>query len=101
MSDRGMKKWAPYKTLQEQWSTLDDMHKNEELVEKPKLSNERAEEINEILVNYHGQELEIYYYKKGRILKEKNTIKSIDVLNRRLILDNNIIIYLKDLVELK
>ena len=101
MSDRGMKKWAPYKTLQEQWSTLDDMHKNEELVEKPKLSNERAEEINEILVNYHGQELEIYYYKKGRILKEKSTIKSIDALNRRLILDNNIIIYLKDLVELK
>ena len=101
MSDRGMKKWAPYKTLQEQWSTLDEMHKNEELVEKPKLSNERAEEINEILVNYHGQELEIYYYKKGRILKEKSTIKSIDALNRRLILDNSIIIYLKDLVELK
>ena len=101
MSDRGMKKWAPYKTLQEQWSTLDDMHKNEELVEKPKLSNERAEEINEILVNYHGQELEIYYYKKGRILKEKSTIKSIDALNKRLILDNKIIIYLKDLVELK
>ena len=101
MSDRGIKKWAPYKTLQEQWSTLDDLYHSEEKVEKPKLSNEEAEEINEKLVNYHGQELTFYYYKNGRILKEKSTIKKIDAFNRKLILDNNIIIYLKDLVGLK
>ncbi len=46
MSDRGMKKWAPYKTLQEQWTTLDDVYESDERVEKPKLSNEEAEEIN-------------------------------------------------------
>lgn len=101
MSDRGMKKWAPYKTLEDQWSTLDALHKSEEKVEKPKLSNEAAEEINEKLVNYQGQELEFYYYKNGKILKEKSTIKKIDAFNKKLILDNNIIIYLKDLVGLK
>ena len=101
MSDRGMKKWAPYKSLNEQWSTLDRLHADEEKVEKPQISNEVAEEINEILVNYHGQELEIYYYKNGYILKEKSTIKKIDAFNRKLILDNNKIIYLKDLVGLR
>ena len=101
MSDRGMKKWAPYKTLQEQWTTLDDLYESDEKVEKPKLSNEEAEEINDKLVNYNGQELTFYYYKNGRVLKEKSTIKKIDAFNRKLILDNNIIIYLKDLVGLK
>lgn len=101
MSDRGMKKWAPYKTLQEQWTTLDDLYESDEKVEKPKLSNEEAEEINDKLVNYHGQELTFYYYKNGRVLKEKSTIKKIDAFNRKLILDNKIIIYLKDLVGLK
>ena len=70
MSDRGMKKWAPYKTLEDQWSTLDSLYKSEEKVEKPLISNEVAEEINDKLVNYQGQEYEFYYYKNGRILKE-------------------------------
>ena len=100
MSDRGMKKWAPYKTLNEQWETLDKMSE-EEYIEKPKISSEEAEEINEKLVNYHGQELTFYYYKNGKVLKEKSTIKKIDAFNRKLILDNKIIIYLKDLVGLK
>ena len=101
MSDRGMKKWAPYKTLQEQWSTLDDLYNADEKVEKPKISNEEAEEINDILVNYHGQELTFYYYKSGRILKEKSTIKKIDAFNHKIILNNLVTIYLKDLVGIK
>ena len=101
MSDRGMKKWAPYKSLNEQWSTLDRLHQDEEKMEKPQISNEVAEEINEMLVNYHGQELEFYYYKNGYIKKEKSTIKKIDAFNRKLILDNQMIIYLKDLVGLR
>ena len=101
MSDRGMKKWAPYKTLEDQWSTLDNLYKSEEKVEKPLISNEVAEEINDKLVNYQGQEYEFYYYKNGRILKEKSTIKKIDAFNRNLLLTNGIRISLRDLVGIK
>ena len=101
MSDRGMKKWAPYKTLEDQWSTLDNLYKSEEKVEKPLISNEVAEEINDKLVNYQGQEYEFYYYKNGRILKEKSTIKKIDAFNRNLLLTNGIRISLKDLIGIK
>ena len=100
MSDRGMKKWAPYKSLNEQWDVLDKMSK-EEYIEKPKISNEEAEEINEKLVNYSGEEYTFYYYKRGKILKEKTTIKKIDVFNHKLILDNGVSISLKDLVGIK
>ena len=101
MSDRGMKKWAPYKTLEDQWSTLDNLYKSEEKVEKPLISNEVAEEINDKLVNYQGQEYEFYYYKSGRILKEKSTIKKIDALNRNILLTNGIRISLRDLIGIK
>ncbi len=101
MSDRGMKKWAPYKSLNEQWPTLDKLSEKEEYVEKPLISNEEAEEINDKLVNYNGQEYTFYYYKSGRILKEKNTIKKIDIYNRKIILNNDVKISLKDLVGIK
>ncbi len=101
MSDRGMKKWAPYKTLEEQWTTLDSLAESTDKVEKPKISNEEAEEINDKLVNYHGQELVFYYYKNGRVLKEKSTIKKIDAFDRKIILDNRVVILLKDLVGIK
>jgi hypothetical protein len=101
MSDRGMKKWAPYKSLNEQWEVLDNLSASEELVERPTISNEVAEEINDKLVNYNGEELEFYYYKKGRILKEKSTIKKIDAFERKIYLNNGIKILLKDLVGLK
>ena len=101
MSDRGMKKWAPYKALNEQWSTLEELHKKEERVERPTISNEVAEEINDKLVNYNGEELEFYYYKNGRILKEKSTIKKIDAMERKIYLTNGVKILLKDLVGLK
>ena len=101
MSDRGMKKWAPYKTLEDQWSTLDNLYKSEEKVEKPLISNEVADEINGKLVNYQGQEYELYYYKNGKILKEKSTIKKIDAFNRNLLLTNGIKISLRDLIGIK
>ena len=101
MSDRGMKKWAPYKSLNEQWTTLDNLSNEEKLVEKPKISSEMAEEINDKLVNYSGEELTFCYYKKGKILEEKSTIKKIDAFNKTLLLDNGIKIYLKDLIEIK
>lgn len=100
MSDRGMKKWAPYKSLKEQWSTLDNVHEEEKKVEKPTISNEEAEEINNILVNYHGQEVTITYYRNGKILKEVAQIKKIDTFERKLYLMNRKVIKLSELVSL-
>ena len=101
MSDRGMKKWAPYKSLNEQWETLDALYEKEERVERPTISNEVAEEINDKLVNYSGQEYGFYYYKNGRILKEKSTIQKIDAMERKIYLTNGVKILLKDLVGIK
>ena len=101
MSGRGMKKWAPYKSLKEQWETLDNVHQEEEKVVKPTISNEEAESINEILTNYHGQELTIIYFRNGKILEEKSTIKKIDAFEKKIYLVNRKVINMHDLVDIK
>ena len=55
MSDRGMKKWAPFSSLIEQSTCLEKMRFEKNKIEKPKISNERAEKINAILSNYKGE----------------------------------------------
>ena len=100
MSGRGIKAWAPYKSLKEQWETLDDVHEQEEKVEKPTISSEEAEEINELLTNYHGQQIVVEYYRNGKILKEECSIKKIDSFEKKLYLVNRKVIYFKELVSL-
>ena len=56
MSDRGMKKWAPYKSLVEQEKYLKKAHDDNEKIERPILSSDEMEEINEKLVNYSNEE---------------------------------------------
>ena len=100
MNGRGIKAWAPYKSLKEQWSTLDNVHEEEQKVEKPTISNEEAEEINDLLVNYHGQEIIIEYFRNGKILKEECAIKKIDAYEHKIYLVNRKVINMKELVSL-
>ena len=100
MSDRGMKKWAPYKSLIEQDVYLNKMKKEKDKISKPIISSEEAENINEILTNYHGEELEVSYFRNSEILTEKIIIKTIDTINKKLILLNRRVIYFKEIVSL-
>ena len=100
MSGRGIKAWAPYKSLKEQWSTLDDVHEQEQKVEKPTISSDEAEEINELLMNYHGQEVIIEYYRNGKILKEECQIRKIDSFEKKLYLVNRKVVNFKELISL-
>ena len=101
MSDSGMKKWAPYKSLIEQTDSLRELDSRSDKVDKPTLSPDEEERINYILVNYHGQSLRISYYKDERIYKINTTIQKIDVNNRRLVLEGRQIINLFDLVDIE
>lgn len=101
MSDRGIKKWAPYKSLVEQGYSLNKLSEDNKKIEKPKLSNEAAEEINLILCKYNGEEVIVGYYRNGEIKSITTQIKRIDVLEKRLILPNKSSIKFSELVSLK
>lgn len=99
MSDRGMKKWAPYKSLIEQDHFLNTMKHDKNKIVKPKLSNEQAEEIDRILREYHGELLRMRYYQNGDVKEVSQTIKKIDTVER-IVIGSEQTIPLKDLLDI-
>ena len=101
MSDRGMKKWAPYKSLIEQEKYLKKAQQDNEVIERPIMSSDEAEEINEILVNYQGEELEISYWRNDKINTISTILVKIDPVNKKIVLPERKTIYFKELISIK
>ena len=101
MSERGMKKWAPYKSLIEQEKYLKKAHQENEVVTRPVMSSDEAEEINEILVNYRGEELEISYWRNDKINTVSSILTKIDPTNKKIVLPERKIIYFNEFITIK
>jgi antitoxin component YwqK of YwqJK toxin-antitoxin module len=67
MSDRGMKKWAPYASLIEQKGTIRRMKHARSQSPKPLLSSDRAQELNEIILMSLGKNIIVQWYENGQI----------------------------------
>ena len=96
-----MKKWNAYKTLPEHDPAIRNTQKERYKVEKPLISSEEAEEINYALVNYHGEEVTITYYRNREINEIKTTIKKISPENRELVLPDRSKIKFTELLGIK
>ena len=101
MSERGMKKWAPYKSLIEQEKYLKKASQKNEKQERPQISSDEAENINEILVNYHGEELEISYWRNDKINTISSILVRVDAENKKIVLPERRTIYFKELIGLE
>ena len=87
MSDRGMKKWAPFSSLIEQATCLEQMRYERNKIEKPILTDDQKEKINYVLQSYkRGQTVKIKFYNDGYLYFIETQIKRIDLENRCLIL---------------
>ena len=89
MSDRGMKKWAPYSSLIEQATCLQEMKYQRNKIAKPILTEDQIEKINYVLQSYKkGETIKIKFYSDGYLYEIETTIKRIDLANRVLVLEN-------------
>lgn len=91
MNDRGMMKWAPYQSLVEQSSILSKMLYEKGKRPKPHISSDRAEEINNVLVNYHQEEVRARYWEDGYLYVLVSNITKIDVMAKVLLLGDKTI----------
>ena len=101
MSERGMKKWAPYKSLNEQEDYLKKLHNKQEKIERPRISSDEADNINEILVNYHGEELLIEYWRNEKINAVSSILSKIDPINKKIVLPLRKTIYFSELIRIE
>ena len=101
MSDRGIKKWAPYKTLETQDFAMRAHKDKEEEIERPTVSSEVAEEINNILINYNNELVEVKYFKNRKINVVRDKIKRIDPYEKKLILFSKKVIMICDILYIE
>ena len=101
MSERGMKKWAPYKSLIEQEKYLKKAKSDNNKQVRPQISSDEAEIINEILTNYQGEELLITYWRNEKINTVSSILKKIDVDNKKIVLPERRTIYFAELINLE
>ena len=101
MSERGMKKWAPYKSLNEQEDYLKKLHNKQEKMERPSISSDEADNINEILVNYHGEELLIEYWRNDKINTVSSILSKIDPVNKKIVLPLRKTINFSELIRIE
>ena len=88
MSDRGMKKWAPYSSLIEQATCLEEMKYQRNKIPKPILTEDQKEKINYVLQSYQkGQIVKIKFFNDGYLYFISSSIRRIDLENRKLILE--------------
>ena len=101
MSDRGMKKWAPYKSLPEQEKYLKKLKEEQEKPVRPVMSSDEMEEINEILVNYAGEEIVITYWRNNKINTVSTILVKIDPENKKIVLPERKTIYFIELISIE
>ena len=89
MSNRGMKKWAPFSSLIEQATCLEQMKYQRNKIERPILTEDRKEKINYVLQSYEKEQIvKIEFFNDGYLYFINTTIKRIDLENRKLILEH-------------
>ena len=84
-----MKKWAPFSSLIEQATCLEEMKYQRNKISKPILTDDQKEKIECVLQTYQkGQTVKIKFYNDGYLYVVETQIKRIDIENRCLILTN-------------
>jgi hypothetical protein len=88
MSDRGMKKWAPYSSLIEQKGTISKMKNHREQFKKPLLSQEMANEINACLLQAKDQQVIVDYFFEGHKQQLSGLVTKINYDQKWLMINN-------------
>ena len=99
MKGRGMMKWMPYKSLAEQKGFMETMRAKKRAGEKPLISAERAQEINEALSSYAGENVAISFFLTGSLKESRGKIQRIDNIYK-LIKINDISILFSSIVNI-
>lgn len=87
MSERGMKKWAPYASLIEQKSYLSRIRDDKRKVPRPHIASDQAAQIEQFLTHLDGKLLKIKYFQDGVIACDTMRILKVDPFHQQVIFD--------------
>lgn len=87
---RGIVKWAAFKTIPEQYETLEQFMKDQNKIEKPELFEDEISILNNIIQSKMclNEIALVKYWKNGYFYSHKAYIKEVDTITQKLILSN-------------
>ena len=89
--DRGMIKWRPFASLPEHMELIEKKNNNRKMMPKPRKSNDKLEEMNELVEKSIGNstKLVLILYQNDKKLKREVIPLSFDYENKLLIVKEN------------
>ena len=89
---RGIVKWNAFKTLPEQYAQLEQHIKNQDKIDKPELSIDQIDTLNNVLKEkVHNNDIcEVMYYEAGYIEQIIGYITKVNIYQNEIILKNDI-----------
>ena len=96
-------KWQPFNSVIAGGKLVNEILNVKNLKKMPTLSDDQINEIENKLINSKNNETEIKikYFKKGKYLKTTSIIKRIDIINKKVILNNDYSIFLTQIIEIQ
>jgi len=102
LRDRGMVKWAPYKSLPEQEFYLKEMELEKLRCERPSLDQQTINKLNEtIKLIQKNDSITITYYEDGFIIKENLKFKYFDYVTNEILFKEHSNIKLINILDLE
>ncbi|UXU48891.1 YolD-like family protein [Staphylococcus arlettae] len=103
---RGIVKWNAFKTLLEQYEQLEQYIQDQNKIDRPSLSDDQLQRLNETLVfkMFNDPHINVRYFSNGYIKEKEGVIHKVDPYTQTLHLYENKGIDkldLKDIVEIK
>ena len=91
MKQRGMVKWQPFASLPEQASYINKLLYEINKMDRPILSEDQLNELNEKLFEYFENKelIKLSYYHDGYLYLVEGVITKIDPIRQLLIIENN------------
>ena len=102
MSNRGQAKWAPFNAVAPGTQMVKDVLERKYVVKMPTLSDDQIKEIeNKIINSFNNQtKITIKYFRSGRYYKRDGIVENIDILGRKIALNDDYNLFFSQIIEI-
>ena len=103
MSDRSKAKWAPFNSVAPGAEMVKDVLKRKNVVKMPILSEDQINDLeNKLIYSYNNQvKISIKYFRAGRYYLREGIVANIDVLGRKIALNDEYNLFFSQIIEIK
>ncbi len=102
MNNRNNTKWQPFEAVVSGKKLINNIMKEKRKIKMPELSEDQKNELQEgITKAFHNQDIvTIKFYRNGLIYKIKGKITKIDVISKKITINNHFFLFFSQILQL-